>query len=304
MPSAGLSYFAATPAYDGGWNITGVQAARRRLVTTKEGSPYTTFTSTKTVTTNPSNVLLMSFITPPLAEQTLLNTGFLKGVLQVSCSGAALASAQFICKVWNNLGSTLIGTPIPMHSAALSNDFATTLTNRKFPLNWGGSGAAFSGASLALQEGSFIEISIGARMYTAATGGTVSVRLGDPNGGTDLAENETDTTAGTPWFEFSQTLVFCDQALLPFSPLAPEGPYLQGSPVEATDTPAAGNTSRVQGGDLPAAAAATYYKMQASCTSSPTGYITWVNTTGDNQGRPDCSGTLGDTVEVARWSGE
>lgn len=303
MPSAGLSYFQTIPVYDAGWHVTGAQAGRRRLVTTKEGSPYATFTSTKTVATNPSNVLLMSFITPPLAAQTLLNTGFLKGVLQVACSGAALASAQLICKVWNNSATTLIGTPIPMHALALSNDFSTSLTNRKFPLNWGGSGAAFTGSSLALSEGSFIEISIGARMYTAATGGTVSVRLGDPNGGVDLAENETDTIAGTPWFEFSQTLVFCDQALQSFSPLSPQRPHLQGAPVEADTSPARVVNPPLQGGDLPAAAAATYYKMQASCTTSPTGYITWVNTTGDNQGRPVCGGILGDTVEVARWAG-
>lgn len=44
-----------------------------------------------------------------------------------------------------------------------------------------------------------------------------------------------------------------------------------------------------------------YYKLQASCTTSPSGFITWVNTTGDNTGRPGCSGTLGPTNIVDSW---
>lgn len=44
-----------------------------------------------------------------------------------------------------------------------------------------------------------------------------------------------------------------------------------------------------------------YYKLRASCSTSPSGFITWVNTTGDNTGQPGCSGTLGPTIIVDTW---
>lgn len=46
----------------------------------------------------------------------------------------------------------------------------------------------------------------------------------------------------------------------------------------------------------------TYYKMQATCSSSPSGYISWVNTTGNDQGRPACLGIVGPSVIAAQWS--
>lgn len=44
-----------------------------------------------------------------------------------------------------------------------------------------------------------------------------------------------------------------------------------------------------------------YYKLRASCTASPSGFITWVNTSGDNTGQPGCAGTLGPTFIVDTW---
>lgn len=45
----------------------------------------------------------------------------------------------------------------------------------------------------------------------------------------------------------------------------------------------------------------TYYKMAATCSSSPSGYVTWVNTTGDDLGQPTCGGTLGPSFIVSTW---
>lgn len=44
-----------------------------------------------------------------------------------------------------------------------------------------------------------------------------------------------------------------------------------------------------------------YFKLRASCTASPSGFVTWVNTSGDNTGQPSCSGTLGPTIIVDTW---
>lgn len=44
-----------------------------------------------------------------------------------------------------------------------------------------------------------------------------------------------------------------------------------------------------------------YYKLRATSDLSPSGYITWVNTTGDDQGKPTPGGTIGPTIVVSRW---
>lgn len=49
--------------------------------------------------------------------------------------------------------------------------------------------------------------------------------------------------------------------------------------------------------------ALTYYKMQASCSTASSGFISWVNTTGDDTGRPVCAGFLGPTTMVDSWPG-
>lgn len=46
----------------------------------------------------------------------------------------------------------------------------------------------------------------------------------------------------------------------------------------------------------------TYYKMQAPCSSSASGYINWVNTTGDDTGRPACAMGLGTSYIVDSWT--
>lgn len=43
------------------------------------------------------------------------------------------------------------------------------------------------------------------------------------------------------------------------------------------------------------------YVMQATCTSSPTGYITWENNTGDDTNRPACGGIGGPSKIISSW---
>lgn len=44
-----------------------------------------------------------------------------------------------------------------------------------------------------------------------------------------------------------------------------------------------------------------YFKMQAPCSASASGYITWVNTTGDDAGRPACAAGLGASFIADSW---
>lgn len=44
------------------------------------------------------------------------------------------------------------------------------------------------------------------------------------------------------------------------------------------------------------------YAMQATCDTSPTGYINWINETGDNVNRPVCAGIGGPPQIITSWS--
>ena len=46
----------------------------------------------------------------------------------------------------------------------------------------------------------------------------------------------------------------------------------------------------------------TYYKCRATSDVDPSGYITWVNTTGDETDRPSPGGTIGPTQIVMKWT--
>jgi hypothetical protein len=49
------------------------------------------------------------------------------------------------------------------------------------------------------------------------------------------------------------------------------------------------------------AGAVTNYRMRASCTSAPGGYIYWTNQTGDSTNAPTCSGTRGPNTILETW---
>lgn len=46
----------------------------------------------------------------------------------------------------------------------------------------------------------------------------------------------------------------------------------------------------------------TFYKCRATSDVDPSGYITWVNTTGDETDRPNPGGTIGPTQIVMKWT--
>lgn len=188
-------------------------------------------------------------------------------------------------KVYSNDGLTLRGTLVAMQAAALSNSFATSKTNRKFPLNWSSSGAALT--QVVAQENDCIVIEIGGRVFTAATGGTVSVVIGDPTSDSDLSENETDTADGVPWFEFSQDIAFVDDAAGPSRHPGFQVPVFG----EDTDQGTAVTASEV-GVTIPvpprARPQALRYKMRGRDVDCPgLTYRYWVTV-----GLPDMTGTL------------
>jgi len=151
-----------------------------------------------------NDVLIAQFISEPIAAATI--TGTVKGIIRTSESNAANdCRAQMVIKVMSNDGTVERGVLLAENAGALSNEFATTLTNRKFPLNWAGAGTSLS--SVIASENDRIVIEIGTRFHVTTTSITASFRLGD-SAASDNLENETSTNDNRPWVEFSQDLVF------------------------------------------------------------------------------------------------
>jgi len=150
--------------------------------------------------TSGNDTLLNQYISPPLdSNQTI--TGTVKGQVRMSESAAGLdARAQIIIRVIDS-GGTVRGTLLAEDTAALSSEFATSLTNRNVPR-----GGAVAVTSVAAQTGDRIVIEVGARQHATAAG-NVAMSIGDTVSG-DLPENQTTTTALAPWVEFSQTITF------------------------------------------------------------------------------------------------
>jgi len=149
---------------------------------------------------NPFDQLIGQWISEPLAAQTI--SGTVKGQMRARESGSAAdARAQVVIKVVSGDGQTVRGTLVDFSGAALSSEFSTTMTNRKFPL------AAISPvtmSSVVAQAGDRLVIEIGSRRSGADPGST-EFRLGE-SGGSDLPEDETTTQDQNPWMEFSSAI--------------------------------------------------------------------------------------------------
>lgn len=165
------------------------------------------FSASENVSTNPYDVAIVQFVSNPLGGAQSIS-GTVKGIIRASeNSASANYRAQMVIRVLSEDFATVRGTLLASDVSALSNEFDTVLTNRKFPLNWAGAGASVT--TVNAEHTDRIVIEIGYRSHNASTSSfTGSLRLGDPIGSTDLAENEVDTLDNTPWVEFSQTLNF------------------------------------------------------------------------------------------------
>ncbi|HEX4611490.1 MAG TPA: hypothetical protein VH092_25070 [Urbifossiella sp.] len=239
LPSTGAAD--ASPGFDAGWEYTAA-ADRLKCVTTKISSSMTSKTGTETSSTANEDILVRQYVSDPIGAQTI--TGTVKGQIRAQESGSSGDQrAQVVIKVVSNDGSTVTGTLLAMDTSALSNEFATTLTNRKFPK--GSSGASLS--SVAANSGDRIVIEIGARKGDASSTNFVATLSFGDNSGTDLAEDEVTTTANNPWIEFSQTLSFST------------GMIGSAAVTEAGDSPATsgtelltGTSAVTEGNDIPA----------------------------------------------------
>lgn len=198
-----------SPAFDAGWEKT-TGAFRRLMSTAREPVPPGTgsesLSGNENVATADYDVLIVQFISAPLSGAQNVGGGgaTLKGQIRASESNVdADFRAQLKAYIVSRDGGTVRGTLLDFDASVLTSEFATSLTNRKFPL---GSPAATS--LVAASDGDRIVLEVGFRSHnshTTSRTGTLDIRQ---SAGTDLAEDETTTTANDPWFELSDTLTF------------------------------------------------------------------------------------------------
>ena len=157
--------------------------------------------------------LVMQFVSPALAAQTI--TGTVAGVfLARENNSAANMQSQFIARVIAPDG-TVRGTLVPASTAALSNEWLVSTTssswrNARFPVGSNGT----SVTSVAALDGDKIVIEVGFRaINTNATTFSGFLSYGGGTTNSDLAQNDTSTqSAGYhfAWMEFSQNLTFLE----------------------------------------------------------------------------------------------
>lgn len=209
--------YAQRPTPDAGWTLTTRTQYTLRENPGSGGVVYASITDfgtgmSKSVATNPSNILAMQAILPNLRAQTI--TGNVKGQAKFDESAAALdASVQTCIRVLSRDGTTVRGTLLSLDTTgAISGtagtagyEISTSTTNRKVPTGWSGSGAALT--SVTSQNGDMLVVEIGIRAFTAATGGTATftTNFGQT---TDLAEDETSTNTNNSWIEFSNNISY------------------------------------------------------------------------------------------------
>jgi len=190
-----------SPTFDASWGVTG-SAVRRMLDTVKVTAFETRSVNLGGSIAGPLDVLVAQYVSAPLSgDQTI--SGAIKGQLR-ALENSTLFDARMQCVIWiRKTDGTNRGTLVASDTSALASEFATTLTNREVPL-----GSPVTPTSVAALDTDRIVVEVGYRKHeVAANNRTVDMHLGAPSG-TDLAEDETTTTANVPWIEFADTLTF------------------------------------------------------------------------------------------------
>lgn len=192
LPSTGAAE--VTPAFSASWNLT-TSADQLRCTTVKQAT-----TMTNKVTANSSsvqNILNRQYVSDPIAGQTI--SGTVNGQVRGRESNNAMNGFSSITiRVVSNDGTTVRGTPLAITTGA--TEYSTAVTNRNTPIS-----SALT--SVNAQNGDRIVIEIGARQMAASTNRNVTQSFGDDSA-TDLAVDETTTTADNPWVEFSGDIKF------------------------------------------------------------------------------------------------
>lgn len=209
-----------TPAFSNFWGST-TGAGRLRAFRDQDYGSYTFGTLAGAAETSAvaGNALHTQWHLPNLATQTI--TGDVKGqILALESNADADGCLQLHLRVVSPTGTergTLFAsqnTSVAVSASAGTDNYElpTSITNRKLPPGWSGSGSAMS--SVDATEGDMLVIEVGWRYHNVTTSSrTMTLRSGFLYGN-DLAEDETATADAAAWIEVSNTLTFVDSISL------------------------------------------------------------------------------------------
>lgn len=198
-----LSLAEVTPAFDGAWGAT-AEASRKKLALLKGNSPLAIGTVIGPTWSGSElagdSALDRQYISPPLAAQTI--SGTVKGQLLVREHALAdnVDQIHVAIKVISNDGTSVRGTLLSKGSFASTAEFLESgYRNKKIA-------DGDSLTSVAALAGDRLLIELGYSASTNHSSPEGSAKWGES--GTDLPEDETQTTDGVPWLEFSGPVVF------------------------------------------------------------------------------------------------
>jgi hypothetical protein len=166
--------------------------------------------------------LIGQFVSAPLAVQTI--TGSIKGQFRCFSDSAGnfrLAVAVRKCALD---GSGVVSLLAPTHTSDVGTPpqfNGVSLQNRR--LEEGSNDFAVNLASTGLNAQDRLIIEIGYKDDDAGSADQGNINFGD-NSGTDLAEDESTTTANNPWVELTHDLLFYSDAHSPITSCFPVPP--------------------------------------------------------------------------------
>ena len=187
-----------SPAVATTWEHTG-DLVRRRCGVIKDNSASASaaFTDEGAHGLTSSDTVLLQYISDPIEAQTLDAQ-----IVDIQFRGSETAAGNNISLTWlikvvSNNGTSVTGTALAIRRDA--SEFATSLTNR--------SDSATTTAVTA-NAGDRIVFELGHGGSTALGGGhNGTISLGSDSA-TDLAVDDTTTTADNPWIEFANAITF------------------------------------------------------------------------------------------------
>jgi hypothetical protein len=159
---------------------------------------------------NAENVLVAQYVSDPVGGQTIAGT--VEGVA-LGIEGHQNHDSVSAIKIYivSNNGATVRGNLLAIKFPALAatNEYSSsTATNRFTPI-------VATLTSQNAQNGDRIVIEIGYHRYGTTPAGSTTLTFGD-NSATDLAYDQSTTTANNPWVLFSQDIKFPTQGLIEF----------------------------------------------------------------------------------------
>jgi hypothetical protein len=185
-----------SPTFDTSYEVN--TSATRRYLTLTHNSGDTVTSVTSDASSAVQDILVRQFVSPPLLAQTI--TGNVKGQIRGNESNAAADGVVSLSvQVYSNDGTVLRGTLLAeTHPSLSGNEYTTTLTNRNHLVS-----TALS--SLTVLQGDRLVVHVGWHQGAVSASRTVVQSFGSSSA-TDLAEDQTTTTANNPWIEFDTAI--------------------------------------------------------------------------------------------------